>query len=223
MFKFKGISSKEMGVVVEEEDYFLSKASSRYENIDIDGRDGSLFNELGYTNIDISMDIQILNPDKIDDIYNWLNGSGEFEYKGRKTTAFFYNDISLQRMVSIKKANIIFSRSPFWVSTDQNYKTVTDKIVNSGNIYSKPVIRLEKGEYDVVELTIANVRFKYSFHDDNYVEIDCENYEAMCDGMLRNRNLEIGFDFPKLSPGENKITFHSGICVVKVRRFDRWL
>ena len=44
MFKFKGISSKEMGVVVEEEDYFLSKASSRYENIDIDGRDGSLFN-----------------------------------------------------------------------------------------------------------------------------------------------------------------------------------
>ena len=101
MFKFKGISSKEMGVVVEEEDYFLSKASSRYENIDIDGRDGSLFNELGYTNIDISMDIQILNPDKIDDIYNWLNGSSEFEYKGRKTTAFFYNDISLQRMVSI--------------------------------------------------------------------------------------------------------------------------
>lgn len=49
MFKFKGISSKDMQVVVEEEEHFIAKASQRYEMTEIEGRDGAIFDELGYS------------------------------------------------------------------------------------------------------------------------------------------------------------------------------
>ena len=38
MFKFKGISSKQMQVVIEEEEHFLAKAAQRYDTTEIEGR-----------------------------------------------------------------------------------------------------------------------------------------------------------------------------------------
>lgn len=224
MFKFKGKSSAEMGVIIEEEELFLAKASQKYEVIDIDGRDGSLFNELGYSNIEIAMNVQILKPNKLDEIFEWLNGVGEFEYNGRITTAYFYQEIESQRFVSIKSANIMFIRNPFWRNKNQSFITVSNNsIINSGNIISKPIIRLEKKNSDFVELTVGNVRFKYNFNSDSYVEIDCNEYIATFDLNNRNRNLEIGFLFPVLNPGENKVVIHSGDAIIKIKDKDRWL
>lgn len=223
MFKFKGISSNDMGVVIEEEDLFLAKASQRYEDIEINGRDGSILNELGYSNIEIPMTVQILNSNKLDDIFCWLNGPGIFEYKDRITNAFFYNDISPERSSSIKVAEITFIRSPFWKKKDDSFMEATTEIINEGNVFSKPIIRLEKVNTDIMDVTIAGVRFVYNFNDDSYVEIDCENYFASYDGLNRNRNLEIDFEFPKLVPGKNKIIVNSGDSIIKIKYKDRWL
>lgn len=223
MFKFKGISSKDMGVVIEEEDLFLARASQKYENIEINGRDGAIFNEYGYSNIEIPMTIQIINTNKLDQIFSWLNGPGIFEYKDRVTTAYFYNEISPQRVVTIKVAEITFIRSPFWLRKNDEFEVVTNKVINQGNIYSKPIIRLEKGNSSIVELTISGIRFIYNFQEDPYVEIDCENYYASYENLNRNRNLEIGFEFPKIMPGTNSITVHSGDSIIKIKNKDRWL
>lgn len=224
MFKFKGKSSNEMGVIIEEEQLFLTKAAQKYESIDIDGCDGSIFNELGYSSVEISMNVQILKPDKLDEIFEWLNGGGNFEYNGRITTAYFYQEIEVQRLVSIKSANVTFVRSPFWKNKDQTFITISNNSINnSGNVISKPIIRLEKKNSDFVELTIGNVKFKYNFNSDNYVEIDCNEYVATFNSNNRNRNLEIGFLFPTLNPGENKVIIHSGDAIIKIKDKDRWL
>ena len=224
MFKFKGKSSTEMGVVIEEEQLFLAKASQKYETIDINGRDGSIFNELGYSNVEIPMNVQILNPRKLDAIFEWLNGSGEFEYNGRITKAYFYNDISPQRMVTIQNAEITFIRSPFWKKKDAVFETITNKVVNDGNVPSNPIIRLEKGTSNNVDITVANIRFQYTFNtDESYVEIDCQECFASYNNLNRNRNLKIGFAFPKIYPGQNLVTIHSGDPIIKIKDKDRWL
>jgi hypothetical protein len=127
MFKFKGISSKDMQVVVEEEEQFIAKASQRYEMTEIEGRDGAIFDELGYSVVERPIYVQCLNINKIDDILAWLNGEGEFEYKGRKTTARFYSQLEPQRSSCIRIIDTTFIRDPFWCKVNEDYQLVKDR------------------------------------------------------------------------------------------------
>lgn len=224
MFKFKGISSTEMQVIIEEEELFLAKASQRYEVTEIEGKDGAIFDELGYSYIERPIYIQCLNPNKLDDIFKWLDGEGELEYKGRKTKARFYASLEPNRVAGIRVVDTNFIRSPFWEKAEDDYIEVTTDVMNEGNKTSNPIIRLEKNTTDSVELTVTGIRFKYTFNEnDTYVEIDCEEKTALYEGLNRNRNLIIGYDFPKFSPGINTITIHDGDAIVKIKRKDRWL
>ena len=85
MFVFKGISSEEMEVMAEEEQLFLAKAS---------GMNGAIFNLNGYAVIERPIKLQILNKNKLDKIFEWLNGVGEFEYQSRITNAQFLQTIA---------------------------------------------------------------------------------------------------------------------------------
>lgn len=224
MFKFKGISSTDMQVIIEEEEHFLAKAPQRYEVTEIDGKDGAIFNESGYSYIERPIYVQCLNIEKIDDILAWLDGEGEFEYKGRITTARFYSQLEPQRNACIRIIDTNFIRAPFWCKADDEYITVTDNIVNEGNRYSRPIIRLDKGTESNADISINDVRFTYTFgENDTYVEIDCEEKETKYEELNRNRNLEIGYEFPKLEVGDNTVTLNSGDCTIKVKRKDRWL
>ena len=127
MFKFKGISSKDMQVVVEEEEHFIAKASQRYEMTEIEGRDGAIFDELGYSVVERPIYVQCLNINKIDDILAWFNGEGEFEYKGRKTTARFYSQLEPQRSSCIRIIDTTFIRDPFWCKVNEDYQLVKDR------------------------------------------------------------------------------------------------
>ena len=223
MFKFKGISSTDMQVIIEEEEHFIARAAKRYEAIEIDGRDGAIFDEKGYSCIERPIYVQCLNVNKIDDILAWLDGEGEFEYKDRKTIARFYSELEPQREACIRIIDTNFIRDPFWYKKNDEYVTVTNNVINEGNIYSRPIIRLEKTNYDSVDIEISGIRFQYSFNDDDYVEIDCEEKTALYEGLNRNRQLIISYDYPKLSPGNNTVTIKEGGCTIKAKRKDRWL
>ena len=124
MFKFKGISSEDMQVVIEEEEHFLARAGQRYEVTEIEGRDGAIFDELGYSYVERPIYVQCLNVDKIDDILAWLNGEGELEYKGRVTTARFYSQLEPQRQACIRIIDANFIRNPFWHKANDAYEVI---------------------------------------------------------------------------------------------------
>lgn len=126
MFKFKGISSTDMQVIIEEEEHFIARAAKRYETIEIEGRDGAIFNELGYSYVERPIYVQCLNIDKIDDILAWLDGEGEFEYKERKTIARFYSELDPQREGYIRIIDANFIRNPFWIKADDELVTVKE-------------------------------------------------------------------------------------------------
>lgn len=223
MFKFKGILSDDMRVVIEEEEHFLAKASKRVESTFIDGRDGEILEFYNYLNVERPIKVQILDNNKLDNIFSWLDGEGEFEYKDRVTTAYFHQTIEPIRSASIKIADFMFTRAPFWYKKNDDFIIVENYVINEGSIYSKPIIRLEKNTSDEIDITVAGVRFKYVFNDEQYVEIDCEEMNAYFNGLLRNSNLEIGYDFPVLNVGTNSITINSGDCIIKIKKKDRWL
>lgn len=223
MFKFKGISSGDMQVIIEEEGHFIAKASQRYEVTEIEGRDGALFETSGYSYIERPILIQCLNIAKIDDILAWLDGEGEFEYKGRKTTARFYSELEPERNACIRIIDTTFIRAPFWYKIDDDYVEIKSSILNEGNIESRPIIRLEKKNSESADITINGIRFTYNFNNEKYVEIDCENKNVLYNNLNRFRQIKIGYDFPKLKVGENVVIKNSGDCNIKIKRKDRWL
>jgi phage-related protein len=223
MFIFNNISSTDMEVIIEEEEHFLGKASQRYVRSEIEGRNGALFEEQGYTVIERPMKVQILNLDKLDKILGWLNGVGILEYKGRITKARFYNEIEPIRTANIKIADVTFIRDPFWNKKRDDFIEVTNIILNEGNIYAEPIIKLKRNKLDKIDITINDVRFIYNFNNEEYVDIDCEEQIVEYEKNNRNRQIEIGYKFPTIKPGENKIIVHSGDARIFIKRKDRWL
>lgn len=223
MFIFNNISSTDMEVIIEEEEHFLGKASQRYVRSEIEGKNGALFEEQGYTVIERPMKVQILNLDKLDKILGWLNGVGILEYKGRITKARFYNEIEPIRTANIKIADVTFIRDPFWNKKRDDFIEVTNIILNEGNIYAEPIIKLKRNKLDKIDITINDVRFIYNFNNEEYVDIDCEEQIVEYEKNNRNRQIEIGYKFPTIKPGENKIIVHSGDARIFIKRKDRWL
>lgn len=224
MFKFNNISSEALNVVCEEETNLLKKASIitntdiTSENVDLD------YSIVGYNVVDGTIKIFITNPSVLDDVMSWLNGKGILEYKGRVTKAAFFDELDLIRSATIYTASVNFTRSPFWYKKDDDYIEVSDIVTNEGDVYTYPIIYLEKNTSDSIELSINDVRFSYKFPEgENYVEIDCNKAEAKYDNLLRNLYLTISFEFPILKPGINSINVHSGDATIKIKRKDCWL
>ncbi len=222
MFYFNGINSKEMGVIAEEED-FLARAALRVQENVIDGVDGSGFDILGYENVSIALKLYILHPDRLDDIFNWLTGQGVLEYNGRVTNACFFNELHPIRASSIKTMETTVIRSPFWYDAADSFQRITDDfVVNIGNVSSCPIIKLVGHKGITVDMTIGEVRFTYTFDDAGYVEIDCYDKTEIAEGFSKSKQLSIGFNYPFLKAGRNKVVVHSGACDLFIKRKDCW-
>ena len=219
MFKFKGISSKEMKVVCEEETNFLKKSSKSYDLIDEDLN----YYDYGLNNVSGEINLFILDKSKLDGIFAWLDGSGVLEYKERVTNIAFFDVQEPERSATIYQLNANFIRSPLWYKKNDDFVAVTNEILNEGNAPVFPILRLEKGSSETMELKINDVNFSYTFpENEDYVEIDCRKAEAIYDGGFRNLNLTIGYEFPKLHPGSNRVISETD-GVIKVKRKDAWL
>lgn len=153
MFKFKGISSNDMQVIIEEEEHFIARASQRYEMTEIEGRDGAIFDTLGYSVVERPIYVQCLNIDKIDDILSWLNGEGEFEYKGRKTIARFYSQLEPQRSACIRIIDTTFIRDPFWSKSDDEFEIVKNR--KDKNITGESIDLNDSAEYKFKKFGIS--------------------------------------------------------------------
>ena len=221
MFKFKDINSKDMSVFCKEED-FKGRAARVYEEVSIEGRDGSQFETIGYQNYEISIEMYVRDPNKLDEVLSWLDGQGSLEYENRITKCWFLSELDTEDMLGkAYKLKTKMIRSPFWFKKNDEYIQVQNEIVNEGNVYSKPLLKLQgSGE---VELSINDVRFIYTFDEDNEVIIDCDEMTETYDNIIKSKNMQIGFEYPILQPGINIITIHSGNFNIFVKRKDAWL
>lgn len=219
MLKINGLSEKDLGIVIAEPSAILGRAPLRFEEIEIEGADGTRIETLGYQNSLKSWVIQIVDLSKIDLILSTFTGRQRIDYKGRYAWCTFLEGFNLERMVFLQRGTINFSRDPFWI-IDEDFESIYK---NDGNVVSKPIIKLSKTTSSEVTIRVNDVQFKYTFGVDPYVEIDCESKNASYNNLLRNMNLEIDWSFPELNPGINDVEIISGDAIVTMKRRSRWL
>lgn len=176
--------------------------------------------------ITMTPDINIVNETQLKTWLSQNHVTVEYELATEEivpyTTAQQEAYNQLQKLKLYKGQNTMFSLEGSIINL--KYLEDTDeKVENQGNIYSKPIIRLEKTVFKEVEIAINGIRFKYNFEEDDYVEIDCEEMTVQYEGLDRNRRLVIDFEFPKLKEGNNDIVMYNGDCIIKCKRKDRWL
>lgn len=108
-----------MGVYVREEN-FLGKAPLKYDEIEIDGRDGAEIVPLGYRNFSGTLNDVVITKNNFDEVLNWLNGSGELIYMGKKTRIHFLDAYQIAKHK--KTFSIPFIREPFWYKLEDEYE-----------------------------------------------------------------------------------------------------
>ena len=220
MFIVKGISSDDMGVVVEEEDFF-KKSSISYEEISVAGVNGSVYAANGSRKDVISSFNIFLLRDNIDDVMSWLDGEGIFEFNGRAVEMLIYEQVEPLRSSNIKTATINYIRRPIWSDANDYYLPCYGTVQNRGNTVSYPIIHLiGSGKVDI---SIGSIRFQYEFKNDREVYIDCMEKRETLNGIRKGRNITIGFEYPFLQAGTTVVTIHSGTCEIYFKRRNAWL
>lgn len=224
---FKEINSETIRGLIICKEPPISSPSKRINEITIDGKNGTIVEELGYKSYTKAVEIGLTQNANVNDILSYFSGSGHLTFNcesDKYYKASIYSKIDLDKLLRYRTGKIEFYCQPFKYDIDDKFEVVTNSIINGGNIYSEPIIRLEKQTESVIDVAINNVRFKYTFNtNDTYAEIDCEEMNAEFEGLNRNRNLEIGFDFPRLEVGTNAIIRHDGDATIKIKRRNRWL
>lgn len=226
-FIFKGIDSKEFSGLVVNTLPPITKAPKRVETQQIDGVDGEIITELGYSAYDKDITITLTKHKDLDEIMAWLNGEGELVTSlepDKFYNARIINEIDYERVYSMKSATITFRVQPFKYELDENSVTLTESgksVTNNGLETSKPIMTITGS--GTIELSVnGNKFFRYTFpEEETEVVIDSEKQDAYLGTVLKNRNM-VG-EFPILQSGENTITWDGTITSIVIEPKSRWL
>ena len=126
----------------------------------------------------------------------------------------------IKALMTYKNVTNITSEAPVEVVYKKDLQYIFQ---NTGNINSRPIFKILKLDDEVIDIKINTVRLTYNFNGEEYVIIDCEEKEVKYEGLNRNRQINIGYEFPICDVGNNEISMYSSDCIVEAKRKDRWL
>ena len=226
-FKFKGIDSRQMGVIVTKMPATV-RPKRRVENIKIPGRNGSLHTDEGtYESYDRTMECALKRREKLDEVAAWLVGSGEMIFSTEPDKVYqvmISNQVSISQMMRMfQKFMVTMDTQPFKYSVnafnDAQELTVPTKIKSRGTIYSEPIITVYGS--GAITLTINEKDFPL-YSVDGSITIDSEMMEVFKGNT--NQNSKYGaVEFPRLEVGENEISWTGNVEKVEIHPKWRWL
>lgn len=94
----------------------ISKPQMRVAETMVDGVDGSVIEELGYSSYDRTVSIGLTQKANIDEISQYFNGSGEVTFSNEPNKyykASIINQIDFARLVRFRTATVVFRVQPF--------------------------------------------------------------------------------------------------------------
>lgn len=242
-FTYKGRPSTDFGMTISKQAPFV-KAAVRTQELDIDGVDGITIEEQGYLPYILNFDVIVEGKENLDLIYGWLQGEGDFtrsDYPDRVLHVEMQSSLVFVMMFPgiYTCAMSIYVKDPLWRKEVDEYvpmRYVKEtklkgrhdllkeyEIENSGTAPARPIIKITKGAKEDVDVTINSSRFLYTFADkETEVILDCEKQEVKNGELLRHRNMVIGYIYPELKPGVNKV-YIKGDAKLEFKRKERWL
>jgi phage-related protein len=227
---FNGLSSQDLFKIERPPDYEF--AEKDYEAVPIPGRNGDLTLDKGsYKNVDRSYDIAVGSiidnsfTDLVNRISEWLHSTSGYARLEDSYEPNYYKMARYSESGSIKnilqkagRVTITFNRKlqRFLKSGDTvNIFNSVGVLNNPTNFVSLPIITVIGSGTGV--LRIGNYVVNYLSIGTDII-IDSEVEDAY-DNALGNQNGNIELvnkEFPKLTPGENEVSFSGGITSVHI-------
>ena len=226
---FRGISTEGMAGVEVSRMPSHKKASMRYTEFYVKGRDGALHINEGYGNFDVTASLVLINSNAgMRQVINaWADGTGKLITSDDPTKAYLATVEDEVRWTRVKApsgffdtAEITFNCQPYMVEASEAdiELTATGTVRNIGNLDAYPLIKIEGS--GTVTFTFAGYPITLTGVVSNKpVYIDCENGYVYSESQAESMTGEI----PSMIPGENTITFGSNVSKITITPHWRWL
>lgn len=209
----------------------ISKPQVRSNIETIDGRDGDIITKLGYSAYDKQLVIGLYGQYDIDDVIEYFNSEGTVTFSNEDDKYYNYQileAIDFERLIRFRQANVTLHVQPFKYSllggnTEYALKDNTEiLVINSGNIFSKPVITLYGSNICGVYLNGSQI-FSIDFSTNDNITIDTEALEAYSGTTLKNRIVTGNYDNFYLPVGANTIKFTGRVTRCFIKNYSRWI
>lgn len=209
----------------------ISRPKMRTQITEIEGKDGDISDNIGYSAYDKTIKIALTKDFDINKIINYFTGSGEITFSNEPDK--FYNaeileQIDFERLIKFRTANVKFHTQPFkYLIDEDSVELEIDSetellVVNQGLVNSRPIITIF-GE-GIIEIAINGyAQFQITIpENEDEITIDSMLQEAylVTPNNLRNRSM-VG-EFPTLQPGQNIITWTGNLTRIKIHPKSRW-
>lgn len=224
-FSFKGISSTSFNIIVNSLPS-ISKPAMRVEETEIDGVDGTIFEDLGYESYDKKIKITI-TENNIDKLISWLNGEGNLVLSNEPDKYYkakVISKIDFERLIKYEPVEVTFRVQPFKYKNELKEfniaKETSIDVYNLGNTISKPIITIT-GTGNIEVSLNGNHQFTLSMIEDNIITLDSEKQDAYYGTTLKNRKMN--GEFINLNIGKNQISWTGSITKIEINNQSRWI
>lgn len=208
----------------------ITKPAMRTQTETIDGRDGDLITDLGYSAYDKTIEIGLFGSYDIDGIISFFNQEGTITFSNEPDKFYYFktlNQIDYNELIKFRTAAVTIHCQPFKYEVGETPKVLTsgsNTVKNKGNIYSKPILTITGSGTISVSLN-GNQVFSIDLSEEDDIVIDIEKLEAYDpdDGSLLNRIVTGDYDDFKLAAGDNTISLSGTITSASISKYSRWL
>ena len=230
--ELNGVNSQTIQGLLIQELPPITKPKMRTSIEEIDGRNGNIITELGYSAYNKSILIGLYGDFDIDQIIAYFNSSGTVVFSNEEDKYYNYNiidQIDFERLIRFRQATVTMNVQPFKYSLNDNSKTysIDDEtsisITNAGNIYSKPILTITGT--GTLNITVNDTQiFQIALGDtSSTIIIDTDKMEAYYGDTLLNRNVIGDYDNFKLKIGSNTISWTGTITEINIQNYSRWI
>ena len=212
----------------------ITKAPKRVLQEAIDGRDGDIITELGYSAYDRPLEIGLAGAFNIDQVIEFFNSSGVVIFSDEPDKYYnftIFEGIDFNKLLRFKTASVVFHVQPYKFKVDETPLTPTMStspnsvtITNAGNVSASPIIEitgsgdvtLNLNGADLLEIALDALGEK--------IIIDTESMNAYAtDGAFLNRQVAGDYDKIKLNKGANTLTLTGTVTALKITKYSRWI
>ena len=127
----------------------ISKPKRRIEKEEIDGRDGDIITDLGYSAYDKTVEIGLKGNYDINEIIKYFDSEGTVTFSNEPDKYYRYKiveQIDFEKLIRFKIAKVVFHIQPYKYNKNEttkvlNITTETEtSVTNLGNTTSRPII-----------------------------------------------------------------------------------
>ena len=213
----------------------ITKPPMRVTAEEIDGRDGDIVTELGFSAYDKPVEIGLHGEFDIDEVIDFFNQSGKVTFSNEPDKYYNfaqYNAIDFEKLIRFKTAKVDFHVQPFKFSLNESEKefdfssSATSgelSIRNNGNYPSRPQITLTGSGIINLSLNGAQVMV-IDMSENPVITLDATEMNAYApDTTLMIRKVTGNYDNLVLKVGKNSISYTGTLTKIAVNNYSRWL